>query len=566
MRHLLPHGRGRIQLKWEDGVQYARDVAAGEIDVCKDVQLACQRFLNQLENKEWRWEFRPEAVQHFLNFTEKMSHVKGPMAGKPMELIPFQILLICAIYGFRDKKDPDLRMVQDCILFIPRKASKSTLIAVIGLYELRFGETGGEVYCTALDRTQASIVFNTAKGIVDSMPPQLNSQYKPYRNEIKRASDGQSTFQALSRDSKRTGDGKNPSVSIVDEAAQIIERNAIEVMNSGMVARKNPLRIYITTASFTKETLFFENMQYLKAMLHGQAEDNPRWFGLLYGLDEGDDWKEPKNWAKVNPMHGISINAEAIEQRVKEAQSKPSAINELLCKTFNVWVSANSAWIDKTIWEEAPKGKPVDTIESTFIAFDLAATRDLNAVCTLHRYTDDKFHAEFKFFLPEESMEFIPTHYKPIFQQAIDRGTLKLTQGNVADYVEVQSYIEQQTELYNAKEIGFDAWNASSLVSKLYEKGLPVKKIGQGMAVLNNPSKQVEKLILSKSISHEHDPFVEWQLGNCEVYVDVNNNIKIRKNSADTSAKVDGIIAMIMAFHCALDNPYVSSSFGFRAF
>jgi hypothetical protein len=50
------------------------------------------------------------------------------------------------------------------------------------------------------------------------------------------------------------------------------------------------------------------------------------------------------------------------------------------------------------------------------------------------------------------------------------------------------------------------------------------------------------------------------------VYEDVNGNIKIRKNSADPSAKVDGIIAMIMAFHCSLDNPLVSNSFGFRSF
>lgn len=551
-------------MKWEDGVQYATDVANGDIDVCRDVQLACQRFLNQLENKEWRWEFKPEPVQHVLNFTSKIKHVKGPMAGKPMVLMPFQIMLICAIYGFRDKKDNSIRMVQDVILFIPRKASKSTLIAIIGLYELRFGEAGGEVYCTALDRNQASIVFDTAKGMIEGMPEQLKAQYSTYRHEIKKAADSQSKFQALSRDSKRTGDGKNPSVSIVDEAAQITERNSIEVMNSGMVARKNPLRIYITTASFTKETLFFENMQYLKSMLNGQAEDNPRWFGLLYGLDEGDDWKDPKVWAKVNPMHGISINAEAIEQRVKEAQSKPSALNELLCKTFNVYVSANSAWIDKAVWDDAPMMNEAETPEATFIAFDLAATRDLNAVATLHRYTEDRYSIKFKFFLPEESIDFVPTHYRPIFMQAVQRGTLKLTQGNVADYVEVEEYIKNETTTYNAKEIGFDAWNAAALVSKLYEHGLPVKKIGQGMAVLNNPSKHVQKLILSKSIAHQHDPFVSWQLGNCEVYEDVNGNIKIRKNSADPSAKVDGIIAMIMAFHCALDNPLISNSFGFR--
>jgi hypothetical protein len=47
---------------------------------------------------------------------------------------------------------------------------------------------------------------------------------------------------------------------------------------------------------------------------------------------------------------------------------------------------------------------------------------------------------------------------------------------------------------------------------------------------------------------------------------DVNGNIKIRKNEADKSAKVDGIVAMIIAAHCSLDNAFVSNSFGFRSF
>ena len=68
------------------------------------------------------------------------------------------------------------------------------------------------------------------------------------------------------------------------------------------------------------------------------------------------------------------------------------------------------------------------------------------------------------------------------------------------------------------------------------------------MSVLNNPSKYAERLILQKSIKHDGNPFVGWQLGNCEVYEDVNGNIKVRKNEADKSAKVDGIIALIIAF------------------
>jgi len=490
------------------------------------------------------------------------------MAGKPVILEPFQVFFLCAIYGFRSKKDHARRMVTDVILFIPRKAGKSTLTAVIGLYELVCGEPGAEVFTLATNREQASIVFNSAKGFIESMPPELKPLFNPTKYEIQKTGDSQTVFKALSRDTKKSGDGKNPSCVIVDEAAQIVDRNSIEVLHSGMVARANPLRIYITTASFTKETKFYEDYDLFQSMLTGEATDNPRWFGLLYGLDPQDDWKDSGTWAKVNPMHGITVFQEAIEQRAEEAKHKPASLNEFLCKTLNVFVSANTAWLDRAHWDhEDCLIKEEREPESVFVGFDLAATRDLNACCFLKRFADDDYEVEFQFFLPEEGYNLVPKHYQDIFRVAVDSGILKLTPGNVMDDREISDYIINKCSQYkNVKEIGYDAYNAASLVARLHEAGLPVKKVGQGMAVLNNPSKQVERLILQHQIKHNGNPFVGWQLGNCEVYEDVNGNIKVRKNEADKSAKVDGIIAMIIAMHCALDNPSLSNSWGFRSF
>lgn len=553
-------------MNYEDGIMYAVQVVRGEILVCRNIRLACQRFLDQLENKTWGWEFHVKYVEHFLEFVGTLSHTKGPDAGKPLILEPFQIFAVCAIYGFRSKKNLAKRMVTDVIVFIPRKAGKSTITAAIALYELAFGEVGSEVYSLATTRDQAGIVFTAATGFIDMMPPDVAGLYNSQRHQIMKAGDSQSMFKALSRDAKKTGDGMNPSCAIIDEAAQIVDRNSIEVLHSGMVARQNPLRIYITTASFTKETKFYEDMMMLQSMLSGEAEDNPRWFGLLYSLDAGDDWRDPATWAKANPMHGISVFEDAIAQRAEEAKHKPAALNEFLCKTLNIYVSANSAWVDRGFWDD-PKTNIVETREpeSVFIGFDLAATRDLNAVCTLKRYANDDYETKFKFFLPQDGYDLIPKHYADIFRVAKDSGILHITEGNVMDDREISDYIIQQCAKYDVKEIGFDAYNAASLVARLHDAGLPVKKVGQGMAVLSNPSKHVEKLILNHQIKHDGNPFVGWQLGNCEVYEDVNGNIKIRKNEADKSAKVDGIISLIIAMHCSLDNAMVSG-FGFRSF
>lgn len=555
-------------MNWEDGITYAIEVTKGNINVCNDVRLACQRFINQMENKEWQYVFDSRFPQHVLNFASTLVHTKGPDAGKPIVLETFQIFLICAVYGFRSKKDLTQRMVRDVILFIPRKAGKSTLTAIIALYELLCGESGAEVFTLATNREQATIVFDAARGFIENMPTELQQQFNLSKYEIKKAGDSQSMLKALSRDTKKTGDGKNPSCVIIDEASQIVDRNSIEVLHSGMVARQNPLRIYITTASFTKDTKFYEDYAMFKSMLTGEATDNPSWFGLLYGLDLADDWRNPEIWAKANPMHGISVFEEAIKNRAEEAKLKPAVLNEFLCKTLNIFVSANSAWIDRQHWDDplAIFDKPRENPEAVFIGFDLAATRDLNAVCTLKRYGEFDYEAEWKFFLPEQGLDLIPKHYSDIFKVAIHSNILKLTEGNVMDDREISDYIKQQCEKYDVKEVGYDAYNASSMVARLHEAGIPVKKVGQGMAVLNNPSKYVEKLILNKQIKHNGNPFLGWQLGNCEVYTDVNGNIKVRKNEADKSAKVDGIIALIIATHCSLDNPFVSNSFGFRSF
>lgn len=550
----------------EPAFVYATSVVRGDTLACEDIKLACQRFLDMVERKDAPYEFVPSKAEHILKFVKFCRHVKGPDAGKPIELEGFQVLFLAAIYGFRDKKDHSRRWVTDVILFVPRKSGKTTLASVISLYELLFGETGPEVFTLATNREQASICFDSSKAIMENMAPELQSRFIPYRSELKKAGDSTSTYRALSRENRKTGDGKNPSCAMIDEAAQIIERGSIEVLHSGMGARKNPLRMYLTTASFTKETKFYEDLSHFRAVLRGAAEDTFKWFGLLYSVDPGDEWSDPAIWGKANPMLGISVTTEAIQHMADEAKNKPATLNEFLCKQLNIYVSANAAWVDRRYWDESVAPLPEDKPEATFIGFDLAHSRDLNAVVTLHRYGEEDLYAKFKFFLPEESIDLIPNHYKPIFSQAVVSGILHLTPGNVTDLNEIESYIRTEAEKYEVKEIGYDPYNAAALVANLFSYGLPVKKVGQGMAVLSNPSKTAEQLILKKSIKHDGNPFVGWQLGNCEVYTDVNGNVKVRKNEADPSAKVDGIIAMIMALHCHLDNVFVSDSYGLRLF
>ena len=70
-------------------------------------------------------------------------------------------------------------------------------------------------------------------------------------------------------------------------------------------------------------------------------------------------------------------------------------------------------------------------------------------------------------------------------------------------------------------------------------------KMGQGVSSLSGPSKTLESLVRSGKLIHGNDPVVSWMASNCEIYTDVNDNIKVRKGVPEN--KIDGIIASIMA-------------------
>ena len=169
----------------EPAFQYATGVTRGDIKACEDVKLACQRFLDMAERRDAPYEFVPAKAEHILKFVKFCKHVKGPDAGRPIDLQPFQILFLAGIYGFRDKSDHNKRWVTDVILFVPRKSGKTTLASILAAYELQFGETGPEVFTLATSREQASICFDSSKAIIEGMDAQLKSRYHLFRSEIK---------------------------------------------------------------------------------------------------------------------------------------------------------------------------------------------------------------------------------------------------------------------------------------------------------------------------------------------------------------------------------------------
>lgn len=97
-----------------------------------------------------------------VNFVENLCHTKGKWSGKRFWLLPWQEQLIRDIFGI--VKADGYCQFRTAFVEICEKVGKSKLAAAIALYMLYAdNEPSAEVYGTAADRQQASIVFDVAK-------------------------------------------------------------------------------------------------------------------------------------------------------------------------------------------------------------------------------------------------------------------------------------------------------------------------------------------------------------------------------------------------------------------
>src|SRR5262249_37395469 len=103
-------------------------------------------------------------------------------------------------------------------------------------------------------------------------------------------------------------DGLNPSCIVLDEShAQTFSLH--DVLKSAQGARVNPLLLCPTTAGYDMLSVGYALRTTVTKVLQ-QVIDADHLLGVIYTLDEGDDWRDPRVWVKANPMLGITPRLE----------------------------------------------------------------------------------------------------------------------------------------------------------------------------------------------------------------------------------------------------------------
>lgn len=546
--------------------EYVRSVLDGRRPACKWERLACERHARDLERQyaqpDWPYRFNPELIDattgrayrpgdRICRFAELMPHIKGDWAarGERIRLEPWQVFALMSVFGWVHA-GTGKRRFRKADLYVPRKNSKSTLAAIIGLYMLAVdNEFGAEVYSGATSRDQAFEVFRPAL-LMARVCSEFRARYGVAANA--------SNLSVLATNSKfepvigKPGDGASPSCSIVDEYHEHKTAELYDTMWTGMGARSQALQLVITTAGDNIGGPCYAHQVELQKILERAIEDDTRW-GIVYTIDANDDWTSPEALLKANPNLGVSVNEEflLLSRRQAIVDARKQAV--FRTKHLNVWVNAASPWInlesfqrcaDQTLNREQFRG------ETDFVGLDLASKSDIASRADLfRRLIDDEWH----YYLITQNWLPSATVTKPEnghYQAWVEQGYLIETPGNMINLKQIQESVEQDAELHVIGEIAMDAWGSREIAPSLQEGGHIVVDVPMTTRHLSEPMKLIAALIDAGRFHHDGNLATTWMFSNVEVFHDRNDNIFPRKGSPEK--KIDAAVATIIAMSRAM--------------
>lgn len=538
--------------------KYALDVIEGRIPACKWVRLACQRHFDDKEKskgKGYKFKFDRALAERVCVFGEKLPHVKDKWAGKLIILEPWQCFILCMIFGWVDKVT-GLRRFRRADIMIPRKNGKSTVAAIVALYMLvADGENGAEVYIGATSEAQAFEVYRPAKWMVEKCPD-LQAYFGVMAGSS--AISQVTTNSFIKRLIGNPGDGASPSCAIHDEYHEHSSDEQVDTMRTGMVARSQPLQLIITTAGDNISGPCYAEFEDLKKVLQGLI-DSEEVFGLIYTIDEDDDWTSELSLRKANPNFGVSVNGDDLLRELKNAIQIPRKQAVFKTKHLNIWVGSLNAFFDLQKWRmcEDKTLKLEDFIgRRCILGLDLSTKIDIAALAIVFPLENEEYAVFGKYYLPEEMVHTAGRdHYRAWAQE----GWLTVTDGEVIDFSRIRDDIDELISMFEVSEIAYDPYQATMFAQELQKEGAPVVEYRQTVPNMSEPTKQLDALIRSRKIRHCGNPIEAWSLSNVVAKIDAKDNVYPRK--ARDENKIDPTVAKIMAIGRAITGGPVQASY-----
>lgn len=542
---------------------------------CKEIKQLKKLVLKLLKNKDvW---YDPIDVEAFIDFCKLLKHREGRWAGQPLELNIEQKYIAACVLGFKmhDKElNLDVRYFREMVIFIARKWGKSTFISALADFLLICdGENSGQVWCLATQKSQASIVYESAKSFLktsDVITPPHNPT-KHWRTKRDRDNSEMILYPKTNSVMKVGGknsnsqDGLNPSAVIIDELHAIKDRNTYDVFSSAAGARTQFLSIIISTFGFVREGIFDSIYERCKKVLNGKSKE--RLFPMIFKIDDEDDPADRTCWIKANPSLGSHPTMSYLEGEYKKALEDPAQMPSFLAKHLNRASNSSYSFFDLAAINKCA----VDIKEEDFKALfavggvDIAETTDLCCASALIP-VNGKFKLIQKYFIASARIEKNAKQDKMAYESftntnaeiEVCRELLKICDGAMVKKSDITQWYIELSDKYEVIfwKIGYDRWHGSDWIDDMESNGFSKEDkegygvtfpVAQGAKSLSAPMKQTKVLFEDGLIEYDrHNGLFRWCCSNVSARLNPNNEIQPDKSKS--RSRIDGYVSFLIAY------------------
>lgn len=380
----------------------------GKIIAGKEIILACDRFLKDLERSDLKLDSRdPDFV---VGIIEKLmvhrqgEDIKGrPLMNSPVILQPWQIFIVYNLCGWRWKKKNERRF-KEALIFIPRKNGKTMFIAclafALALLERR---SGSKIYIAAASLKQATECFDDIKYTMDFRG--LSEDFRVLDNNAEhsisyvfRNSDGDPEgsidIEALAANPKKH-DSLNSNIQIVDELHAVTMAQYNRFKESGK-AYTNKLCIGISTAGDDVNSFCARRVEACVKILTGVVHDDSV-FAFIARADRNEDgeveFTDPLQHQKANPSYGVIIRPEDMMNDALQAKYDPQVRKDFLSRSLNIYTASMKAYFNLEEFQKSDMQYTWTLKELAKLPIDWYGGADLSR---LHDLTAAALYGEYK--------------------------------------------------------------------------------------------------------------------------------------------------------------------------
>lgn len=571
---------------------WAKAAVRGDFVTGELVRYAAERHLRDLKDAAARgYYWRPELANRVIRFFPSMfSITDGPAAGKPFDLLPYQLFCAGSLMGW---VNADARWrFRSAFIETGKGQAKSPLMAGLGLYAMGWcGFPRAQIYSIAANKQTANVLFKDAVAMCRADTPgrgegeNLESRGDVViRGELDNAwkvehPASKSFFLPLAGGTAQSG--PRPRMVLADEIHEFSEDTQIEIWKQAIAkVAGSAMMVLGTNTAPVSQHVGTGLSEVAQAVARGEVKDDTA-FGFVARVDKSDRetvFDSPDCWAKALPALGITYPVANIRELVATARTRISTASFVKRLYFGIPTGAADFWIDESTW--AAVQHPIGEAElkalrgcRCWLSLDLSQKNDLTALTATWIDGAGVVWQKTWYWTTEAGLDDRAKADHAPYRDWLEAGHLTAVPGATIDKTFIAAQVAEICAEHNVIELVFDPAQMADFEAACDEIGFPAwryqgpdKPAGNGLRMVAHgqgpkPSfkgdqycmpRSIERLedrILEQTIVIDNSPVTYSCAANAALIADGQKNRAFDKKRS--RGRIDGIVTIAMGIGAA---------------